>query len=271
MTAVIRERRSRRILVVFGGGSADAGLLRLLSTLIPKSGADLAGVFLEDQTLFRLAGLPFATEISRITSARRPLTAGELERHLKVQARRAERQLRSIAESLGLPWTFRTHRGPLRSAVSEPGQFDWLLLGTARQALVGEVRAPSHSRYGATAERVRPIAVLMESAASGAGPLEAGIDLAQDTGRPLLVFVTQKPAEAAGELAARLRSFGARAEIRALPQADPAAAAAAIRRASPAVLITREGPRGLDEDEIATLRRGLRCPVVVVRSEPPSP
>ncbi|TNF63880.1 MAG: hypothetical protein EP303_02275, partial [Deltaproteobacteria bacterium] len=111
MTAVADERRARHIVVVFSGGRANTSVTGLLTSLVSEDGADITGVFLEERSLFRLAELPFTTEVCRITTTRRPLTTRGLERQMKVQALRAEQALRRVAERVGSPWSFRTHRG----------------------------------------------------------------------------------------------------------------------------------------------------------------
>ncbi|MFZ1863315.1 MAG: hypothetical protein WAU39_03745 [Polyangiales bacterium] len=265
----MQERSTRHIVVVFGGGSADAALVRVLGSLVTKSGADISGVFLEDQTLFRLAQLPFITEVSRLTTIRRPLAAQDLERQLKVQARRAERELRRFAESLGLPWSFRTHRGPLSSAIDEASRIDLLLLGAARRALGGEPSATSRFGRGAEAEPLRPIGVLLERKDTGHRAIEAAIELARSTGRPLVLFDSRDSAHFGGDLTARLQSLGPkRVAIRRLQGSDPHALAVAIRRASPAMLVAAAGEEGFEERRISLLRREIWCPVVVVRGQP---
>jgi hypothetical protein len=255
-------------MVVFGGGSSDTSVVRVLRSLVSESNADISGVFLEDQTLFRAAELPFITELSRLTTARRPLAARELERQLRVQAKRAERELRILAESLGVPWSFRTHRGPLSTAIAEAsGGFDLLLLGAARQALVGEFTLTARAGRQARPELDRPIGALIEQADTGRRALEAAIDLARSTGRPLLLFLSDS-AQADDDLRARLQVLGPkRAVIHTVPDSERGALLAAIRRTSPAMLVAFAGGRGLQEHQIAMLRRELRCPVVVVRGE----
>ncbi|KPK16015.1 MAG: hypothetical protein AMJ62_07475 [Myxococcales bacterium SG8_38] len=270
MTAVTEHRRTRRIAVIFAGGSSDTGLVRVLGSLLPKTGADITGVFIEDQTLFRLASLPFISEVSRITSKRRPLAVRDLERQLKVQARRAERELQRLAESLGLPWSFRTHRGPLSSALAEAQNVDLLLLGAARRALASaaELHETSRMLQAAEAAWLRPVAVLLDQADSGSRALEAGIELAEASSRPLLVFLADPSPRAWNEVRRRLQSFGPkRAAIHRVREAEREVLAAAIRRASPTVLIVAAGEGGFEELRLTSLRQELRCPVVVVRTE----
>jgi len=270
VTPATEEPHIRRIVVVFAGGSSDTGLVRVLQSLVPKTGADISGVFIEDQTLFRLAGLPFISEVSRITSMRRPLAMRDVERQLKIQARRAEQELQRLAESLGLPWSFRTHRGPLSSALAEARNIDLLLLGAARHALASaaELGATSRILQAAEAEWLRPVAVLLDEPKSGTRALEAGIELAETTSRSLLVFLADPSPRAWNEVSRRLQSFGAqRAAIHRIHAHEREGLATAIRRASPAVLIAAAGEGGFEQPRLTSLRQKLRCPVVVVRTE----
>ena len=261
MTPVVDERRVRRIVVVFGGGS-DASVAQVLASLVPERDADITGVFLEDHTLFRLAELPFTSEVCRITTVRRPLTARELKRQMKVQALRAEQALRLVAERAGSPWSFRTHRGRLSTALAEARDVDVLLLGTSRWALAS----------AGEGELLRPIAVLFDHTDTGVPALNAGIELAERTGRRLIVFSSDAPIEVQSDLARQLRSLGPkRAAVRVIQSAEPGALLMAVRRTAPAVLIVGAAEAGFEEPRIGSLQRALRCPIAVVRAASPSP
>ena len=108
MTTEANERLERRIVVVFGGGSSDTSVTGFLTTLSLEGAADIAALFLEDHTLLRNEELPITTELCRDTTTQRTLTAGALELQMNVQASRAERAVRRIAEQAGSSWSFRT-------------------------------------------------------------------------------------------------------------------------------------------------------------------
>jgi hypothetical protein len=266
LTAVVNEWQARRIVVVFGGGSSDTGVAGVLASLVPESGTNITGVFLEDRSLLRLAELPFTTELCRITTTRRPLTLGELERQMRIQALRAEQAVRRVAEHAGSHWSFRTHRGRLSTALAEARDVDLLLLGNARQVLAsaGELRATARIVQAGNVESLQPVAVLFEHTDTAARALEAGIGIAERTGRGLIVFLSDEAREARPYLTRQLQSLGPkRAAIRTVP--GPGALLAAVRRAAPVVLIVGAGETGFDEARIGGLQRELRCPMVVVR------
>jgi hypothetical protein len=269
--AVVSEQRTRRIVVVFGGGSSDTGVAQVLASLVSESSADIAGVFLEDHVLFRVAALPFTTELCRITTMRRSLTTGGLECQMKVQALHAEQAVRRVAERAGSPWSFRKHRGRLSTALAEARDVDLLLIGTARGVLasVGELRATARTARAGQVESRQLIAVLVDRANTAAQALDAGIELAERTGRGVIVFLPDEGREAHPDLSRRLQLLGPkRATIRTVTSAEPGALFAAVRRAAPAVLIVGASETGFEEPRIGALQRGLRCPVVMVRRMP---
>jgi hypothetical protein len=263
LTTLVKEQRTRRIAVLFGGGTSDASVASVLPSLLQESSTDITGLFLEDLRILRLAELPFTTELCRVSMVRRPLTIGELERQMRVQALRAETIVRRIAEQAGLPWSFRKHRGRLGTVLAEARDVDLLLLGAARFAVASaEFRAPTRR-----AESKRPIAVLFDEAGSGQRAVAAGIELAKKTGRGLIVFLAAEEAESPADLGRRIReSMGPEQGIvQIVVSTPPDAVLAAVRRAAPSLLIVGADEAGFEESRLAALQRELRCPTLVVR------
>lgn len=268
----MNERRVRRIVVVFGGGSSDTGVAGVLASLASEGAADIAAVFLEDPNLFRLAELPFATELCRITATQRPLTVGGLEGQMKVQALQAEQAVRRVAERAGSSWSFRIHRGRVGAAIAGARDVDVLLLGTGRRSLVpsGALGAVARVVRSDEVEPLRPAAVLLDRADTAASSLDAGVRFAVATGRGLIVFLSDEVAEAYPNLTRRLEPLGPKGwVIQHLSTADRGASFVDLRRAAPAVLVVSAGDADLDESRIGTLQRQLSCPIVVVRATIP--
>jgi phage terminase large subunit-like protein len=157
----------------------------------------------------------------------------------------------------------------LSTALAEARDVDLLLIGTARGALAsaGELRALARTAPAGEVESLQLIAVLVDRADTAARALDAGIELAERTGRDLVVFLSDEAMEAHLDLSRRLRSLGPkRAAVRTIP--EPRALFAAVRRAAPAVLIVGTSETGFEEPKIGALQRELRCPMVVVRHMP---
>jgi hypothetical protein len=263
LTALVQEQRTRRIAVLFGSGTSDAGVAGVLGSLVQEVSTDITGLFLEDLRVLRLAELPFTTELCRVSMVRRPLTLRELERQMRIQAMRAETIVRRVAEQAGLPWSFRKHRGRLATALAEARDVDLLLLGAARFALASaELRTPARR-----VESRRPIAVLVDRARGGERAIAAGIELAKKTGRALIVFLAAEGTESPVDLGRRIRELlgSKQAIVQTVASTPPETALAAVRRAAPSLLVVGADEAGFEESRLAALQRELRCPTLVVR------
>lgn len=260
----MREGRVRRIKVVFGGGSSDRSVAGVLAALASEGAPDIAALFLEDHTLFRLAELPFATEICRVTTAQRPVTASALARQLRVQASRAEQAVKRIAERAGSSWSFRTHRGRLGTALAVARDVDVLLLGPQRGSLApsGEWSETTRSARSQELVTTRPVAVLLDRADTAARTLEHGMRFAQLTGRRLIVFLSDEAANAHPFLTRPLESI--RSTVQRVSTSDLGALFVGMRRTGPEVLMVSAGEAGFVESSIDALRRQLSCPVLVI-------
>ena len=231
------------------------------------------GVFLEDHTLFRVAALPFTTELCRITTMRRSLTTGELEvpDEGSSSARRASRtpSRRAGWVTLVFPQTPRAvEHCACRSARRRPfvDRHCPGCLGVGR----GAPRDRAHDARAGEVESLRARCGARRSHADNAPrALDAGIELAERTGRGLIVFLSDEAKEAHLALSRRLHLLGPnRAAIRTVPAPGTGTLLAAVRRAAPAVLIVGASETGFEEPRIGALQRELRCPMLVVRSMP---
>ena len=72
----------------------------------------LHGVFIEDEELIDLAGLPFARQVT-LGAGLEPLTKDNVENHFRASAERARRELAAAADRHDVKWSFETVRGPL--------------------------------------------------------------------------------------------------------------------------------------------------------------
>jgi hypothetical protein len=117
------------------------GDLEAAAALAGGIGAELLGLFIEDQDLLHFASLPFAHEIGHASAARRKLDVAAIERDLRARAREAERRLAGVAARIRVPSAFRVARGAahaeLLSAAAAKAASDvlqLLLLGDGESA-----------------------------------------------------------------------------------------------------------------------------------------
>ncbi len=101
----------RRILVTLdsSGGSLEA--LEGAAMMAAELDAELAGVFVEDANLLRLAALPCSAEVGFASARARNLNSETVERTFKHLAADARRALISAAERARVRWTFEVARG----------------------------------------------------------------------------------------------------------------------------------------------------------------
>lgn len=106
MTTPTRNEVRDRVLVMLGGLPQDPLVIETATRLATEAGAELFAILAEDVDLKRLAGLPFAREISVITASTRPIDLPAMELSLRVRADRTRRTLERSAQLAGVNWTF---------------------------------------------------------------------------------------------------------------------------------------------------------------------
>lgn len=100
-----------RIVIELTGVPPARGALEAAAALADRVGAELVGLFIEDEDLLRFAALPFAREIGFASAERRRMDVTELERSLRAHAAEAERTLARVVERSTARWSFRVARG----------------------------------------------------------------------------------------------------------------------------------------------------------------
>lgn len=111
------EQIIRRILVALDASTDSVAALKTAASLAASLQAELVGLFVEDINLLRLAGLPFASEVQRVTGTGRVLDEAGMERDLQLQASQARRALANAAADAEATWTFRVVRGVVTTEI----------------------------------------------------------------------------------------------------------------------------------------------------------
>lgn len=105
------QSRYRRVVVRLGEGRAAAPAVRLAAELAQLLDLALEGIFVEDEALLALAGLPFARELRLPGHTWQALDAGRVLDDFRGAASRAERLLAEAAARLGIASGFSVLRG----------------------------------------------------------------------------------------------------------------------------------------------------------------
>src|SRR5690606_38139035 len=131
------------------------------ATLAAHQQAELTGIFIEDNDLLRLAGLPFAREMIYPDVLGRPLDADLMRSRLREAAALARRAVSEAALQAGVNWSSLVRRGAaLTELIQAAGEADLLVLGKA-----SHLEQRRRVRLGTTAARLlaqapRPVLVL---------------------------------------------------------------------------------------------------------------
>jgi hypothetical protein len=94
----------------------------------------LHGIFVEDEELVCLAGLPFACQVT-LATGRQPLTKDHVGDHLRAFAERARRELAAAAARHGVDWSLEVVRGPLAGDALGGAEHDFVVAGAATRAI----------------------------------------------------------------------------------------------------------------------------------------
>ena len=245
----------RRVVVVFEPLPAGDAALAAAAALAARLSADLAGVFLEDVNLTRLAALPFAQELGRVSAMLRPIQSQDIEREFRVQAARARSALEAAAAGLRLAWTFEAVRGPgLRPVLELVQALDLVVLAAGPPLAAPDV--------------ARPLAVLFDGSEAAWRALDAGQLLAAASGVNLVVLVNAAERtmfEAARrEVDAWLAGRNAIGRAIWLRERAAGQVCKAVRDAHAGLLFWHDGETVRDERLLASLVAGLKCPLVLV-------
>lgn len=250
----------RRVMVDVGTVMLDPHALDAAVELAEIAGAEFAALFIEDMNLLRLGSLPFAAEIGAASGGWRTLTAGDIERMLRLQAMRLRHALAEAAASLAMEWSFKVARGvPLvRLPVSRgdvmvvPGALQRRSGGSPEQALRQAFqRSRGTGRRGAVAVLARegtvPVDVLAQAQA-----------LASRRGTEVLL-VSSSVTEADGDRQPGLSAF----RVLRLPEFSPETLARALDGMQ--ALFWPLPEEHVEEREIESVRQLLDCPVILFR------
>lgn len=160
--------------VLAARASADA--LRLLdeaTTLARALRAELAGLFVEESDLLRLAALPVTREVGVASGAVREIDLAGTTRLLQRQADEVRAIVERAAAGLDLPWSFRITRGNVvQAAVAAAAGPDLVLVAPPRSA------AQRALGFLPPAPRAGGVAAFYDGTPSGDRALAAALHLA---------------------------------------------------------------------------------------------
>ena len=277
-----QELTIRRILVALDASTHSLAALDAAAGLAASLQAELIGLFVEDENLVHLAGLPFSHEVRSPSAARQPMSSDKMEQQLLLQGSQARRALAEAAERVQARWSFRTVRGQVTASVLTAAlEADLLAMGRISRPLSSQSRLGSTAR--AASVRTKQSVLLMQQGSDLSYPVLVTYDgtpaarqalataarMAQASGDNLNVLLLGDSAEAVAplreEVAGWLGQRNLPAKYHWLPQATVENLAKMIQAADDCVLVLGGENPLLEADAIQELLDLTDCPVMLVR------
>lgn len=283
MTSQETKGEIRRILVALDASRDSRAALQAAAELAALLEAELSGLFVEDEDVFNLAGLPFAREFGYGGPGQRALDRATLERQFRIVAEEARRALERAAAARRVRWSFRVARGRVaRELLNAALESDMVALGKAYRPLTRARRLGSAARAVAAKGPMavlltetgavpgdHPVTVTYDDSACARRALAVAGRLAQRGRRTLDVLLLAADAERARALeeavSRQLQGSGVAARFRTLPPGDAAALKGALEGQQSALLVLGLECYPLAEDELERLLGETGCPVLLIR------
>jgi nucleotide-binding universal stress UspA family protein len=267
-----------RIVVTLDAASENRIAIDTAAQLAARAKAPLHGVFVEDEDLLHLAGLPFARQLTP-GAGTGPLTTADLEADLRVAAGRARRDLLAAAKRHGVTGSFEIVRGASVSALAKVTERDLVVAGALTRPVAGHFRVDCRwwpsiavaqgpfllarhvwSAAGAV------VMLLRDRSPASARLLGAAAQLVEAAG---VLTVISPPATAASEgieawITEQLGRRAVRLQIEILPD-EPVALRRRLAELECRLLAVEGGAGEGVVDRLRTLVERLACDILIVR------
>ena len=263
--------RVARVMIALGADTTGEAALEAAVQLAAALRAELAGLFIEDVNLLRVAELPFSREFGIASGLARRMDTAGMTRAFKSAAAQARGAVAKAAQSSGVQWTFEVVQGSgLAPLLSAGRPVDWLVVERARVRTGGvpdPMRLKRRGRAVAGRRTAQPVAVVFDGSVDAQRAALAAQKLAHELTRPLLVLLLASAAMDVSTLRAAVHEVmgGDRARVHcvAVREAGLAGIADAARRHHAAVLVWCESTLRDDAQRLTEVLSALTCPLVL--------
>ncbi len=266
----------RRILVAIDASPQSLAALEAAAELAASLGAELAGLYVEDINLIRLAALPAVMEVGGTSARSRRLDERRMASQLRGQAARAAQAMALAAGRTQVRWSFTVARGSIETVLLQAAaEADLFILGRAgwsgKRRLGSTARAvvaagPKRTLVIERGERLLPTLMIVYD---GSDRSQRALDTAICIGGYLAVgIVAGDEAEAKelqSEVAAKLNLMGLEARYRWLVRADAKELADMVRTQEECIVILPGESPLLGGKSLAEALDEFECPVLLVQ------
>ncbi len=268
-----------RVVVRLDAASETHAAIETAARLAARAKAPLHGVFVEDEDLLNLAGLPFARQVTLGAGAER-ITTKEAELHLRAAAEAARKELAAAAKRHRIDCSFEIVRGNAATPLSFASSGDLIVAGGLSRPVAGHFRI--EARWW-SAVQVAPGPLLLVRHAGGARGgvvvllrkrnaaasrlIEAAAQIAHAADSALTIISPQAVAGAKGFqkwLADRLGGLPVRLTVEVAPD-EPAALQRRIAELDCRLLAIEAGFAEGGGDQLRQLVERFACDILIAR------
>jgi hypothetical protein len=271
--------RQHRVILHLHHGAVEGAIVRAAAELAQMLGDVLHGVFVQDEALTELAGLPFIREFRLGTGAWQPLDRQRLAEEQRIAAVEARRLLDEAAAALGVTQLFEVVGGDSALFIAATSQAGDIIV-VAQPRLPAERLVHAAARWLEAAHRCAASVMLVPPVmARRAGPVAAVVCAESDpavgiaariaaaAGEPLLLLVwgPLQLAETATETAHSIGLPHRRITIRAIRGVTPEDVVQALGASGERLVVLARGVCGADDAAVSSHIAASRgVPVLVV-------
>ena len=282
MNSSSESRRGCTIVVDMKAASNIDPSVQAATTLAAAVGAEVLGLFIQEDAMIDLAGLPFAQALNVGGGPPKSLSPETMLEAFNRHATLSRRILSAQAEKDRVNWSFSAERGDLRDRLyATVAGGDYLVLagngrGFGTHHLIDELRAcPPGARgvvvttHHRTSSAVGPVIAIDDGDETGKGTVALATRIADVTGSPFMLFVIAENDAEADRITQRAKQITPRnltiINHRFIPGASQTIASALTEMAPRFVVGYLEGTPFGDDNVALALFRAARAPVVLLR------
>lgn len=264
----LRRSRYRRLLLDLRHAGGDPAALSAMLGLARLLELDPLGIFIEDEDVYWLAGLPFARELCLPMGAWRALDPSRLADEMAMLAEQARRALERASAEFGRPAQFTRLRGDPGALLAQQASEADIIALAPPAAPAGMTDAAMRRLEEAVLGAARAVLMLpprlrrtrgaVAAVISGAGPaeLELAVQVAVTADEPLLLLSAAGDQQTAEAVAAAEAAgmAAARVVVRTLAAPSDTAILAGLAGASERLLVLPKARAGVRLSPFAAAR-----------------
>lgn len=262
MEHVETERRTMTVLVALDESPGGEAALEAAITLAASARAELRGLFIEDDILFRVAGLPFSLEFSSHSPQPRPMSVHDMQRRLTVSAEIVRRAFERLATRARIHWSFEVVRGAVVPVTLEHFELaDVVFIGRHGISPQPSTRA---------AHRVlspSPLLAVFDGEPASVRMLRRAAALAVEQHAMLEIYLVadgeRTASDQLSEAVSEVANYPVRSHVHPTRLRDASDLLSAARLWRPRLLVLGADNRLLDPATLERLVTELDCPVVL--------